>query len=350
MVTSVPGLFGLAKHRVNPGGLFLIGHENLLQRKRYNSMDKSWEYNHSGVFTKDFRGTIQYYKDLGIAAELSPTGPNLDPTDSGEIIEFDVVPVFNIPEGEPFLQLLYIGDFEMEVLHAETSMPHGEMLAYREGCNHICISVQDIDAETEKLVKKGMRIIQDFHLKGKRLEDYLDTREPGHILLSFRTPMTDEMKKRKATAGIVPWKFIGHTAIVKDLDKTVRFYEYLEIADFLPEKQFDTRKMSNVQIYGKPPKAEVQARTRKCQIGDRLILELVEPGKADFIYRETLYRRGEGIMDVMFSVKDLKQEMARLTQKGVSMIFCGQPQDSGAFAVFDTRAKGGDVLIKLIEE
>jgi len=313
-------------------------------------MHKGWEYNHSGVFTKDFKGTIRYYKDLGIAAELSPTGTNLDPTDSAEIIEFDVVPVFNIPEGEPFLQLLYIGDFEMEVLHAEPSIPEGEMLAYREGCNHFCISVPDIDVETDKLVKKGMRIIQDFHLKGKRLEDYLDTREYGHILLSFRTPMTDEMKRRKAAAGIVPWKFIGHTAIVKDLDKTVRFYEYLEIAEFQPEKQLDTRKMSNVQIYGKAPKAEVQARTRKCQVGDRLILELVEPGKADFIYRETLYRRGEGIMDIMFSVKDLKQETARLTEKGVPRIFCGQPQDSGSFAVFDTRAKGGDVLIKLIEE
>jgi len=238
----------------------------------------------------------------------------------------------------------------MEVLHAETFIPQGEMLAYREGCNHICISVPDINAETEKLVKKGMRIIQDFHLKGRRLEDYLDTREPGHILLSFRFPMTEEVKKRKAAAGIVPWKFIGHTGIVKDLDKTVRFYEYLEIADFLPEIPLDTRTMSNVQIYGKPPKAEVQARTRKCRIGDKLILEFVEPGRADFIYRETLYRRGEGIMDLMFSVKDLKQETARLTQKGVPVIFCGQPRDGGAFAVFDTRTKGGDVLIKLIEE
>ena len=79
-------------------------------------------------------------------------------------------------------------------------------------------------------------------------------------------------------------------------------------------------------------------------------MELVEPGKADFIYRETLYRRGEGIMDLMFSVKDLKRETARLTQKGVPVIFCGQPPDSGAFAVFDTRAKGGDVLITLIKE
>ena len=55
-------------------------------------------------------------------------------------------------------------------------------------------------------------------------------------------------------------------------------------------------------------------------------------------------------MDVMFYVKDLKQETARLTQKGVPLIFCGQPEDGGAFALFDTRAKGGDILIKLIEE
>ena len=313
-------------------------------------MDKSWEYNHSGVFTKDFKGTIQYYKDLGIAVDFPQTGPAWNPNDKAETIEFDVVPVFNIPEGEPFLHLLYIGDFEMEVLHAETFIPYGEMLAYREGCNHFCISVPDIDAETAKLVKKGMRIIQDFHLNGDRLEDYLDTREPGHILLSFRSPMTEEMKKRKATAGIVPWKFLGHTAIVKDLDKTVKFYDYLAIADFMPEKQFDTSKMSEVQIYGKPPKADIQARTRKCQVGDKLVLELVEPGTSDFIYRETLYRRGEGIIDISFAVKDLKQETARLVDKGVPMIFSGKPKDGGAFAVFDTRTKGGDVLIKLIEE
>ena len=92
-------------------------------------MDKSWEYNHSGVFTKDFKGTIQYYKDLGIAADFPPTQPKWNPKDKAETIEFDVVPVFNIPEGEPFLHLLYIGDFEMEVLHAETGIPQGERLA-----------------------------------------------------------------------------------------------------------------------------------------------------------------------------------------------------------------------------
>ena len=146
------------------------------------------------------------------------------------------------------------------------------------------------------------------------------------------------------------WRFQGHTAVVKDLDKLVKFYEYLEIAEFQPEKQYDTRKMSDVQIYGKPPKADIIARTRKCRVGDRLILEFIEPGRSDFIYRETLYRRGEGIMDIIFTVKDLKQEKARMAEASVECIYSGTPKDSGAFAVFDTRTKGGDVLIKLIEE
>ncbi len=313
-------------------------------------MNKDWEFNHSGVFTKDFNGTIAYYKQLGIAADLPRTGRAWNPEDKAETIEFDVVPDLSVPEGDPFLYLLYIGDLEFEILHAPDKIPYGEMLSYREGINHYCISVPDIDGETDKLVKKGLRIVQDFHLNGNRLEDYLDTRQYGYIFLSFRSPMTEEMKKRKAAAGIVDWKFLGHTAIVQDLDKVVEKYQYWDIADFQPEKVIDTRTMAAVQIYGKPPKAEIMVRTRTCQVGDRLILEFIQPVESDFIYRETLYRRGEGIIDITFTVKDLEKEREMLVSKGVNCIYSGTPKDSGAFAVFDVREKGGDVLIKLVEE
>ena len=323
---------------------------NTDREEREKTMTEGWEFNHAGIFTRDFNGTIAYYKDLGIAADLPRTGPAWNPEDKAVNIEFDVVPEQNIPEGDPFLYLLYIGDLEFEILHAPDSIPYGEMLSYREGVNHFCISVPDIDAETDKLVKKGLRIVQDFHLNDERLEDYLDTRQYGYIFLSLRSPMTEEMKKRKAEAGIVDWHFLGHTAIVQDLDKVVEKYQYWEIADFQPEKIIDTATMSDVQIYGKPPKAEIKARTRTCQVGDRLMLELVQPVESDFIYRETLYRRGEGIIDITFSVKDLEKEKEMLVSKGVNCIYNGKPKDSGAFAVFDVREKGGDVLIKLVQE
>ncbi len=313
-------------------------------------MNSGWEFNHSGIFTKDFNGTIAYYKGLGIASDLPRTGPAWNPEDKAETIEFDVVPDMSVPEGDPFLYLIYIGDLEFEILHAPDRIPYGEMLSYREGVNHFCMSVPDIDGETDKLVKKGLRIVQDFHLNGERLEDYLDTRGHGYIFLSFRSPMTEEMKERKAGAGIVDWKFLGHTAIVQDLDRVVEHYQYWEIADFESENTFDTGKMSDVQIYGKPPIGEIKARTRTGKVGDRLMLYFIQPVESNFIYRETLYRRGEGIIDITFAVKDLEKEKAMLVDKGVNCIFSARLKDSGAFAVFDTREKGGDVLIKLVQE
>lgn len=313
-------------------------------------MNKGWEFNHSGVFAKNFDKTLQYYKQLGLAPDLPrPQRRPYNPGDKAINLEFDEVVDNAMPPGEVFLELLYIGDLEFEVLHAPKKIPLGEALSFREGINHFCISVPDIDAEADKLVKKGLRIIQDFKLNGVRLEDYLDTREYGNILLSMRTPMTEEAKKRKAANAMIDWKFCGHTAVVRDLDKVVEFYRYLEIATFQPERIFDSSKISDIKVYGKIPKRAMKARTRKAQIGDRLVLELVQPLEGDYIYKETIYRKGEGIIDIIFTVNDLEKETAMLVEKGVSVIFSGKPRNGSAFAVFDTREDGGDAMIKLIQ-
>jgi len=312
-------------------------------------MQNNWEFNHSGVFTKNFNRTLQYYKSLGLAPDLPRTQAPFHPGDKAVNIEFDEVTDNARPDGEYFLELLYIGDLEFEVLHAPEKIPPGEALSYREGINHFCISVPDIDSEADRLVAKGLRIIQDFHLNGVRLEDYLDTREHGNILLSMRTHMSEEMKKRKAAKGIIDWKFRGHTAVVNDLDKVVHFYRRLEIAEFQPEVLFDGSTISGIQIYGKTPKRALKARTRTARIGDRLFLEFIQPLEANEIYRETLYRRGEGIMDITFTVDDLEKEKAGLLQKGVPLIFSGKPRSGSAFACFDTREDGGDVMIKLLQ-
>ena len=253
------------------------------------------------------------------------------------------------PPGEFFLVLIYIGDLEFEVLNAPGTIPPGEALSYREGINHFCMSVPDINAEADRLVGKGLRIIQDFKLNGVRMEDYLDTREHGNILLSMRTPMTGEMKQRKAANAIVNWKFRGHTAVVKDLDKVVDFYRYLEIAEFRPEVTFDSETTADIQVYGRTPKRRMKARTRTARVGDRLFLELVQPVEADEIYRETLYRKGEGIIDITFTVDDLEKETKIMVEKGVSVIFSGKPENGSPFACFDTRQDGGDVIIKLVQ-
>ena len=40
-------------------------------------MNSGWEFNHSGVFARDFDRTLEYYKSLGLAPDLPRTGPEL---------------------------------------------------------------------------------------------------------------------------------------------------------------------------------------------------------------------------------------------------------------------------------
>jgi hypothetical protein len=51
----------------------------------------------------------------------------------------------------------------------------------------------------------------------------------------------------------------------------------------------------------------------------------------------------------VFTINDLEEETAKLTEKGVSIACSGSPQDSGAFAYFDTRERGGDIMIRLVQ-
>jgi len=221
-------------------------------------------------------------------------------------------------------------------------------LAYGEGINHVCFNVPDIDWETEELVKKGFRIVQDAKRDGVRVEDYLDTREFGNIFLSFRPLQTEEVKKRKAGYRIVDWKFLGHSAVVKDVDNTIRYYQSMDIASVQPPAVFDSSSIENLKAHGKTPKTAIRAKTRVFNIGP-VSYELVQPIEGEGIYKENLDRRGEGIIDLTFVVEDLERETAKLAGKGVPVIFSGQPRTGSAFAFFDTRKEGGDAMIKLVQ-
>jgi len=72
----------------------------------------------------------------------------------------------------------------------------------------------------------------------------------------------------------------------------------------------------------------------------------------DFLQRLRIvleYRRGEGIIDLTFTVNDLEKETVRMVEKGVPVIFSGKPRNGGAFNYFDTRENGSAVMIKLVQ-
>ncbi len=106
--------------------------------------------------------------------------------------------------------------------------------------------------------------------------------------------------------------------------------------------------LADLQLYGKAPAGTIKARIRDIKQGP-VPYEFIQPVEGNGIYKESLDRRGEGIIDMSFTVADLEAETAKLVGKGVKVIFSGTPKNGGAFAYFDTRKRGGDVMIKLAD-
>ena len=148
--------------------------------------------------------------------------------------------------------------------------------------------------------------------------------------------------------GLVNWKFRGHGVVVEDVDQTADYYDFLGLAEVRPEVIFDSSSIADCRIYGNTPAATVKARTRTARIGSAEI-EFIQPLEGEAIYRESLDRKGEGIIDLTFAVDDLEKETDKLVGKGISVALSGKPQTGGAFAYFDTRRDGGDTMIKLMQ-
>jgi len=322
-------------------------------------MSEDWGYSHPGVFVRDFYKTLDYYQSLGIAAHPRAKASISQAETTQKMLVFGR----EIPPGKPQdpskpresgLENLYIGDMQLEVLRAPAQRPEGEALAYGEGINHVCFDVPDINGETDKLTEKGLRIIFDLTRDGIRVEDYLDTREFGNIILSMRPlPNPDAIDgarqwKTNMGRGFVDWRFRGHGVVVSDLDKTSEYYEMLGFADLQPEETIDTATIADLSVYGESPGKTVKARTRIAKIGP-VIYEFFEPVEGEAIYKESLDRRGEGIIDLIFATTHLEEDIKRLDDRGVPMIFGGTLPAGGSFAYFDTRPDGGDIMIKLTE-
>ena len=317
-------------------------------------MKSNWEFGHPGVWVRDFNKTMDYYQSLGIAGRVGMT-LTAEGMKKSVRREFGKISAPPDPSKGYRLDLLIIGNLTLEVLQLLPRKPSitGEYLVPGEGINHICFNVPDIEGESLRLCERGPR----FMLVLRRLEDdslvenYLDTREFGNIIISLRPGTKERSEAEKATKERLAtnnWKFLGHGVAVFDADKTAKYYEFLDLATAQREVMFDSSSITDFKVYGKTPDTIVKARIRRAQIGSA-VFEFIQPLEGESIYKESLAVRGEGIIDLTFTVEDLDKETAKLVEQGVPVILSGKPQTGSAFAYFDTRKDGGDIMIKLIQ-
>lgn len=143
------------------------------------------------------------------------------------------------------------------------------------------------------------------------------------------------------------WKLRGMGVAVKDLDKTVAYYESLGFTDVQSEVAVDSTTSSDFKVNGRTPDGTTQSKSRLVRIGP-LHYEFVQPLEGETVYNESLDKRGEGINSIAFTVDDLESETAKLVEKGVRVILSAKPETGDAFAYFDTR-EVGNTMVKLLQ-
>ncbi len=307
-------------------------------------MESNWELNHIGLVARDWNKPLDHYQSVAAGVSVGPQPVYLDLVGGGPVTFYS----YGKPRtagSQPRLYRFLDKDCQIGSLQLELTQNDSVEV---EGINHICFNVSDIKGETAKLVEKGCEVILSFEQDDTIIENYLDTREFGGLILSLRCPQRKWEKAWKAHNLAHPllsdWRFYGVGVAVRDLDKAVAYYQSLGIATLGPEVMLDSSALEG----GSVPGTTVRARTRTAQIGP-VAYEFVQPLDGEAVYRESLGSRGEGVSDLAFTVDDLERETAKLDERAVPVVLSGKPQTGSAFAYFDTREAGGNIMIRLLQ-
>jgi methylmalonyl-CoA/ethylmalonyl-CoA epimerase len=139
-------------------------------------MEDSWTFGHIGITVKDIDKAIKYYQSLGATLIDGPAMPDFDL--SGWRF-YGNIPT-NIKTKSCHVQM---GSLIFEIHQpVEGESPWTEYLQkHGEGVDHINYFVDDVKKETEKMVKKGFKVVLSITEPGdKWVGVFLDTRQGGN--------------------------------------------------------------------------------------------------------------------------------------------------------------------------
>lgn len=146
----------------------------------------------------------------------------------------------------------------------------------------------------------------------------------------------------KSTAAESPFsKFIHVGVVVRDMDKAIERLSSLGIGPFEPRFLPPNTEQ---WFRGKPLNAKLKVSV--ANMGG-MELELVQPVEGKSPHQEFLDSKGEGIQHIAFAVYDLDKEVAKLTERGVSVPLRAKRQ-GGEVAYLDPDV--GGIIIELIQK
>jgi len=146
-------------------------------------MENNWEFHHIEIVVRDMDKTVKRYQSLGIV-EFTPEF-TLDNNSFTNLMIWGKPVDFNIKLRG---RLAQIGPVHLELLQpVDGKTPHREFLDSRgESIMSIFFAVDDLVKETDKLVKKGIRVIfSGIHQETLSVAIF-DTREVGNVFTGLQ--------------------------------------------------------------------------------------------------------------------------------------------------------------------
>jgi len=144
------------------------------------------------------------------------------------------------------------------------------------------------------------------------------------------------------------WKFHHVAVAVRDMEKSIKFYETLGIGPFPPLIGPSGAALTGKTVRGEPMDYQIDLRHAKSGIGD-LKFELIEPLEGETPVKEFLDQRGEGIHHLAVGVKDIKAELEKLKAKGVPLVDQEPRIGAGGHKIAFLHPKATKILLELVE-
>lgn len=305
-------------------------------------MTFDWEFNHLGMMVIDRDEILTHYQSIGLGISVGPQ-PLLPYTEGeGEItffreLEGDPIShkyktggVHNFKDGQS-----QIGNCQLEIYPMQPG-PGMFISRYLEkkgdGINHIAFNTNDIEKDTQYFIDRGCELVFNVTTNGKTIENYIDTRLHGDLMISLR-PNADDWEKswRKNNEShpmVNDWSFLGLGICVDDLESASDYYSHLGYSQL---NEINDRKEWGI--------------TYQDYSVSKILFELVKAEDSS-IYSNSLKQRGEGVAELIFEVSDLKIEIDRLVGKGAEIL---QISDDNKMASMGSGAKG-NILTRLVQK
>ena len=304
-------------------------------------MSANWILNHLGMMVTNRNATLNHFQSLGVGVSVGPQP--LLPYEEGE----GELMFFQSLDGNPITNKYktggphnfrdgnsQIGNCQLEIypMKPGPGMFISEYLEKKgSGINHIAFNTDDIERDTKFFTEKGCQLVFNVSVNGKTIENYLDTRKYGDVMISLRPTSSAWENKWKENNLNHPltnnWNFLGVGILIKDLKNTFDYYLDLGFSEIPNPKNINYPNLQSNQVKVGP-----------------IIFEFFEPSESHPIHNEILMERGEGISDLVFLVDDLEVEKNKLLNRGTTLL-----DSNETFAIFDTR-KEGNTLIRLVSK